>query len=154
MSTARIVGALCSLVLHAALVVPLLLKPVPPPPRPVPVTVPGGDNDMRLLPSEDGKGLGANCPRTYRGVGITISLAGRVSEIVAGGPAAHSALQLGDQLMNDQIMLRDRYAIGRVIVLRVERDGQMVDVPVRIGLICYALESEFRSAIPHLNETP
>lgn len=136
MSAARIVGAGASVLIHAALLVTLpAAKPLSEPPKPVPVTK-EHDSDIRLRSTTAGSD-GLACAGVYRGIGAIVSWSGYVREVVSGGPADVAGLRVGDHFLNDSAFSRDFYPLETPKVLKVERDGQRLDLPVRIGRICF-----------------
>lgn len=152
MSAARVAGAGASLLIHAALFAQLLAVSVPAAESGVPVmTRPdSGDLDWRLIPTQIGDGIGLACEGSYRGIGVVVEYSGRVSEVVTGGPADRAGMRVGDRFLNDGMFIRDQYPLGHELVLRLERDGQRIDMPVLVGRVCY----ETAQSIPHLREHP
>jgi S1-C subfamily serine protease len=153
-SHARAAGAIASLLLHAALLAAIVARQVIPADTGVDVQPArdGEEMEMRLLPAEDGDGDGPACEHSYRGIGVMVGFSGLVEEVVSGGPADHAGMRVGDRFLNDSTFLRDQYAVGRTLSLRIERDGQQLDLPVRIGKVCY--EGGGSASIPHLVEHP
>lgn len=100
----------------------------------------GDDERMHLLPSPTGDGDGLACANRYRGIGSEVSYSGRVSAVVPGGPADLAGMRVGDRFMNQEMFERDQYEIGRQLVLRLERDGVLIELPVRIDRICYDMD--------------
>ncbi len=135
MSAARIVGATASVLVHAAMLVTLPAAKAIEPPKPVPVTQ-ERDSDIRLRSTSAGSD-GLSCQATYAGIGAIVSWSGYVREVVAGGPADDAGMRVGDKFLNEGLFGRDRYALELPMVLKVERDGQRLDLPVRIGRICF-----------------
>lgn len=140
MNAARIVGAGVSAAIHAALLIQLPVAVPVEPPRALPPAKDSGERDMRLLPSLPA-GLGLACAGHYRGIGVVISWSGYVREVVAGGPADRAGLRAGDRFLNDSIFLRDQYPLNTALALRIERDGQPMNLPVRIDRICFDREA-------------
>jgi hypothetical protein len=143
MSAARFVGAGGSLLIHAVLLVALNLAihdsggGIEIPVRPL------ADNALervRMLGASDAGSNGDPCPNTYYGVGAKTSISGRGTTVLLvspGGPADLAGLRVGDEWLNAAMFERDGYSPGRLLVLRVERDGRRFDLPVRIGRVCY-----------------
>lgn len=151
----RAAGAAGSVILHAALVAALLhvTARAPAPPGGMgPLELRLIDEETRLRGSEPQpmmqvpvkldplRGLAAAVEtpclgHSYRGIGIK-HFWGPIQDIGAGSPAERAGLREGDLLMNDDILGPDRYPIGTRLVLRIERDGRTMDVPVTIGEIC------------------
>lgn len=144
----RAIGALGSAVLHAAMFVSFGTAQ---PTRHTKMTVGdrlADDVVMRLLPSEDSDGSGAGCPHSYRGIGIVSTYAGWVEEVVPGGPADKAGVQIGDKLLNGDMFTRDGFSMGRHVVIKIDRHGVRIDLPVVIGRVCY----EEPQTIPHLKD--
>lgn len=144
MSAARTAGAIGTVLLHGVLLATLAIDPPPlaEPPIPVSAERPGGneDKEMRLVPTPP-VGTGLACANSYSGIGVMVSYSGYVLEVVAGGPAELSGMRVGDQFLNADMFVRDTYSVGRQLALRIERDGQRMDLQVRIDRICYSMES-------------
>lgn len=153
MTAARITGASASVLLHAALLVALTMT-LPSAQPPAGVSIPPkadeGEVDMHLIPQVEGDGSGLSCEHSYHGIGVVLAFGSTVSEVVPGGPADTAGLRVGDELLNGEIFVRDAYAIGREFSLRITRRGDRMDLPVRIGKVCY----DSPSSIPHLREAP
>jgi hypothetical protein len=146
---ARLVGAAGSVLLHAALFGTFPIT------RLAHTELTGGttrgeDVAMQLLPSENSEGAGIGCPHSYRGVGIISTYAGWVEEVVSGGPADKAGVQIGDKFLNGEMFRRDGYSLGRQLVIKVDRHGVRLDLPVVIGAVCY----EEPQTTPHLAERP
>jgi hypothetical protein len=146
---ARLVGAAGSVLLHATL---FGTFPATQPAHTAltGATPPGEDVAMRLLPSEDSDGAGTGCQHSYRGIGIVSTYAGWIEEVVSGGPADKAGVQIGDRFLNGEMFRRDGYSLGRQLVIKVDRHGVRLDLPVVIGAVCY----EEPQTIPHLVERP
>ena len=65
------------------------------------------------------------------------AFSGYVLEVAPGSPADRAGLRVGDRWLNDDSFTRDGRAIGDSVVIKIERDGQRVDLPARVGRICY-----------------
>lgn len=153
MSAAKLSGGLGSMLVHAAVVFALLPAiPAKSPAAPAkPVAHRSNEEaDMVLIPESVSYGDGLSCPEWYRGIGVIVGFSGLVEEVVERGPADRAGLKVGDRFFNEQIFIRDRYAIGHALTLRVERDGREMELPVTIGRVCYSTQH----TIPHLTEGP
>lgn len=143
----RLVGAVGSMLLHAVLFGAFATTQ----PRHTELTGgsgPAEDVVMHLLPSEDSDGSGTGCPHSYRGIGIVSNYAGWVEEVVPGGPADKAGVQIGDKFLNGGMFRRDGFSLGRQVVIKVDRHGVRLDLPVVIDRVCY----EEPQTIPHLKD--
>jgi len=137
MNAARLVGAVASGLIHAAMLVTLpAAQPLTEPPHAVMPKDGTDESAWRLLPSLPA-GVGLACAEHYRGIGAITSWSGYVREVVSGGPAEKAGLRVGDRFMNDAQFMRDFYPIGKQLSLRIERDGKSMDLPVQIDRICF-----------------
>jgi predicted metalloprotease with PDZ domain len=148
---ARALGACGSALVHAS----LLLAFITPEPEAVaevqaPSKAENDEMEMRLLPATD-DGDGMACDGAYTGIGVVTTYSGMVDEVVPGGPADRAGMHIGDHWLNPETFARDQYSIGRQLVLRVERHGVRLDLPVRIGRVCFERGAQ---SVPHLKEVP
>lgn len=136
---ARAIGASASVLLHAALVL-AFVWPTAAPPGEVstePKKAEKSDEmEMRLIPASEG-GDGLACDGSYRGIGVVTNWGGNVEEVVSGGPADRAGMHIGDVFLNAEMFSRDLYSVGRDLVLKVDRHGVRIDLPVRIGNVCF-----------------
>lgn len=147
---ARIAGACGSAAVHVALLVGLLVTPPQPAAEqstPVRGEREGEDIAMQLVATTDGSD-GLNCERSYRGIGIA-HWNNVINEVVAGGPAERAGAKVGDVLLNDSVFMRDQYPVGHRLPLRVQRQGEQIELVVHVGRVCYSVAH----TIPHLSET-
>jgi predicted metalloprotease with PDZ domain len=141
MNTARVAGCCGTVLVHAALLAAMVASPAPADQPPVPTGLKSetdglDDEGIRLLPSVAGVGLA--CSHSYIGIGVMVSsFGGLIVEVSPGGPADRAGMQIGDRFLNDAMFIRDQYEAGRELTLRMERDGQRIDLPVRVGRVCY-----------------
>lgn len=138
---ARSIGASGSIAIHALLLLAFVAVFPKPQPVPVPVGAPEPkqeDHNFQLLPSADREGRSLECPKFYAGIGLVASWTDdRVMDIAPGGPADVAGIRVGDIFLSNSVFQRDLYPIGKVIPMSVQRDGQRIDMQVRIGRICY-----------------
>jgi hypothetical protein len=150
MSAARIIGAAASLLIHAALFASFAIQPpVPAAEQSTPILGrdDGEEDAMRLVPTQDVAGEGLACDHSYRGIGIA-HWSGTLIEVVEGGPAHRAGARLGDVLLNDALFARDEYPIGKPLPLRLQREGQQLELIVYVGRVCYTVPR----TVPHLRE--
>lgn len=103
-----------------------------------------------LLPAPDGDGplpprtLAAGsrvrpsgCQGTvYTGIGASVNRAGYIVELAPAGPAEQAGLRRGDAILNLEELPIDSYPSGRIVGVRLLRDGVETATEVRIGAIC------------------
>jgi S1-C subfamily serine protease len=135
--TGRLVGACASILLHLSLLLSGGAR------QPQGETTASAlrveraeDEAMQLLASATGDGNGDGCPHSYRGIGVVI-WDGTVIEVVSESPADRAGMRVGDYFMNADMFARNEYQLGRSLVLRVRRQGTLLELPVRIGKVCY-----------------
>jgi predicted metalloprotease with PDZ domain len=108
-------------------------KPPPPPQAPQDERV----LSVHLLPS--GESVTENalaCEYSYRGVGFTGNGV-RIESLAPGGPAESAGLQVGDVVLNSEVLGQDRYMVGHRLTLQISRSGRQFAVEVVIRRICF-----------------
>lgn len=148
----QLIAAALSLAIHLALALTLLhvtAKSPPPPPKHTEWNYGSGESAIHLrgaeLPSEvtvtppADKGItatGQDCPdKSYVGIGIVVNPGiDLVTLVGTNTPASRAGLKAGDILL-DADLARDA-TIGRVVPLKVLRDGLQFDVSVTVARIC------------------
>jgi hypothetical protein len=142
MTSARFIGATAAVLVHLPLLLSLQMsRPDATEAVDVEAIASRGDSDDAIhpLPVSDWSGYGEPCQNSYRGVGARTAKHGpTVIHVVPGGPAEKAGLREGDEFLNESMFVRDGYSLGRLMVLRISRDGQRLDLPVTIGRICFA----------------
>lgn len=149
---ARAIGASASVLLHVALVLAFVWTAPEPTKETTAEPKKAEKNDemeMRLIPASEG-GDGLACDGSYRGIGVVTNWGGNVEEVVSGGPADRAGMHIGDVFLNAEMFSRDLYSVGRDLVLKVDRHGVRLDLPVRIGRICF----EQPRGAPHPKDHP
>lgn len=140
---ARVIGASVSVLLHLGLAIALNLSltPVAAPGHRSKPSSDGDDVPMRLIPSAVGADGASACQHFYTGVGMLHShRSGRILSTVSGGPAEKAGLRAEDVILNPEILVRDGYSVGRVVVIQVLRDDVPMQFRVRIDKICFEPE--------------
>ena len=148
----RVAGAVGSTAVHVAILLAMVWPQQPAAQPPVKATPQHNQDeaDMVLVPESESYGDGLTCENWYRGIGVIVGFTGLVEEVVERGPADRAGLKVGDRFFNEQLFIRDAYAIGHRLTLRIERGGSTMELPVTIGRVCYSTPH----TIPHLRGEP
>lgn len=80
-------------------------------------------------------GTGLSCEKSYRGVGFKDDWAGHIIEVAPGSPAEQAGIIVGDRLAQDDYY--KNLDIGTIVVMKIERNGQLMELTLRIDDICY-----------------
>jgi hypothetical protein len=139
---AKVIGLTGSIALHL-LVAWLLFGGTKVPPN----VMSGGHTEWKYnevsetyknLKGSDEVGTGLVCDKKYTGIGILHSARGSVLSVGYNTPAEKAGLLVGDIILNPEVFdgMYDGPK-GTILNLRVLRGKDQLDIPIKMGTICY-----------------
>lgn len=146
----RVVGALGSIAVHAAIVIALTWTPAvprrPPPKHVTEVRLIKSVGRIRMLDKSDGAAFATRgegrlskdrCTgRMFKGIGLHTSWGGLIFEVARGSPAEAAGIRAGDSMVDPSQLDPDAMKVGQVVVIGIERRGTVMNINVVVDDIC------------------
>lgn len=133
----RIKGMVLTVLLHSLLLIPAIrcTEVVKPPP---PQQEQAKKEDLEIVFVSVGEEGEKQCDASYVGIGVMNNIGGVIIEVASRSPAEKAGLRVGDIFLNADEFYPDRYTEGTTIVVRIERDGRELEIPIKVGKVCYS----------------